>query len=282
MTKPLREPEPTNWPDEETEVAPPMWMALSEPARAMVDVSALIAAAPWLSVAPPGDGHPVLVLPGLMANDISTMLLRNFLEMLDYRVHPWHMGRNVGPTANVVAELPAAVERIAERNRSKVSVIGWSLGGIYARSVAQWRPHFVRQVITLGSPYRLSDAGIHSTRASAQFQKFSHLHVIDEGDVPSTRLSSARLSMPATSIYSKLDGIVPWQRCIEPEGPISENIRVHASHIGLGFDPLTLWAIADRLAQPPGEWAPFRPSLPLRMLYPPVDKVAVEPPLQSV
>lgn len=249
---------------------PAVVLAATEPVRAAVDFNGFIASLPWLAAAPRGDGHAVLVLPGLMASDSSTMVLRNYLELLGYRAYGWHLGRNVGPTAGVVAELPAAVDRISRRNRCRITVIGWSLGGIYARNMAQQRAERIRQVITLGSPYRYSEA--RTMRAHRVFERYSHLHALtDEGERPSAKLSSQPTVMPSTSIYSKLDGVVPWQQCIEPMDELSENIRVHASHIGLGVDPLTLWAIADRLAQSEDAWARFQPPFPLSVLYPKPD-----------
>lgn len=249
---------------------PHMALALTEPVRALVEFNTMLASVPWLATAPRGDGHALFVLPGLMASDSSTIVLRNYLELLGYRVYGWHLGRNVGPTAGVVAELPAAVDRISKRNRCRISIVGWSLGGIYARNLSQQRPDQIRQVITLGSPYKYAVG--RTSRAHGTFERFSHLHALtDEGEPPSTKLSSQTTPMPSTSVYSKLDGVVSWQQCIEPMDEMSENIRVHASHIGMGVDPLTLWAIADRLAQPEGEWRRFTPPLWLRPLYPQPD-----------
>lgn len=216
-----------------------------------------------------GDGHAVLVLPGMMASDTSTQMLRSYLSILGYRVYGWDLGRNIGPTRAVVHELPAALERIAQSSSGKVSLVGWSLGGIYARNLAQRRPSDVRQVITLGSPYRLTRPG--RSHADAMFRRYSHLHAA-EGLVPNSRLSGKRLKVPATSIYSKWDGIVAWESCIEPPSPISENVQVRASHFGLGFDAYTFWMIADRLAQPSDTWRPFTPPLPLRPFFPSADK----------
>jgi hypothetical protein len=122
----------------------------------------------------------------------------------------------------------------------------------------------VRQVITLGSPFGLIR---HSqTRASGAFHRFAHLHV-EHRNVP---LESEKLPLPvpATSIYSHLDGIVHWQTCLNTPGGQCENVAVHASHLGLGHHPAAIWAIADRLAQPEGTWQPFRPPAFLRPAFP--------------
>ncbi len=74
--------------------------------------------------------------------------------------------------------------------------------------------------------------------------------------------------MPATSIYSHYDGIVHWQTCLDTPGERCENIAVMASHLGLGHHPASIWAVADRLAQPEGTWKPFQAPLFLRPAFP--------------
>ncbi|QTH38629.1 triacylglycerol lipase [Yimella sp. cx-51] len=234
--------------------------------RAALGVQLMLASVPLLPKTAVGDGHPVLVLPGLSANDTSTLALRQFLRLRGFRPYAWHLGRNVGPTAAVRAELPVALQRIARRNRSKVSIIGWSLGGIYARQLAHEFPDSVRQVITLATPYRLQR--FDQSRADSIYTRFRHLHAVDETQTTATGRSAFPLSVPTTSIYSREDGIVAWQHCIEPPTDHSENIRVCSSHLSIGFDPHVLFAIADRLAQPEGDWQPFRPPSLLRPFFP--------------
>src|SRR5260370_28095154 len=130
---------------------------LTEPVRAAADLAGLLVAAPWLATAPRGDGHGVLVLPGLLASDASTLPLRGFLSWLGYDVRGWNLGRNEGPTEEVLAGLPRALLAHARRTGRPVSVIGWSLGGIYARELARRQPKHVRRVITLGSPFAMQD-----------------------------------------------------------------------------------------------------------------------------
>lgn len=259
------------WPSGVDEAAdkPSFVLTASEAARVVVAVDAWLLAYPWLRRAPRGDGHPVLVLPGLMAGDASTLALRHILRRLNYRPYKWHLGRNVGPTPAVRAELPAAIERIARRNRSTVSLVGWSMGGIYARELAHRNPDSVRQVITLASPYRIRHAG--QSRADSAFTRYSHLHVWEGGREQVSGTIRRPLTVPSTSIYSRLDGIVPWQHCIEPVGAQAENIRVRSSHLGIGFDPHVLWAVVDRLSQAEGQWSPFDPPRLLTPFFPPPD-----------
>jgi len=238
---------------------------LTEPARGLVDLAALLAAAPWLATAPRGDGHGVLALPGLLASDTSTLALRGFLSWLGYDVRGWELGRNRGPTEEVLAGLPEALLAHAKRTRGPVSLVGWSLGGIYAREMVRRHPPQIRQVITLGSPFARHDP--RQNRAHGPYQRFSHLHA-DGSQVPTPEERARPIGVPSTAVYSRLDGVVPWPACTEPETELHQNVEVRCSHIGFGFDPATLWLIAARLAVPPGQHRPFRPPLLLRPLYP--------------
>jgi pimeloyl-ACP methyl ester carboxylesterase len=244
--------------------APPWSLSLTDPGRAAVEFGLLVGARPLWRTLPVGDGHPVLVLPGLLAGDGSTWALRRTLRRLGYRVHGWRLGRNIGPTARAVSGMADRLDHLCSRYGTPVSVIGWSLGGIYARAMARRSPSSVRQVITLGTPFRLVDR--NQSRASAAFERFSHLHV-ERATVP-LDLETEPLPVPATSIYSRLDGVVSWQACLDLRSPRAENISVIGSHFGYGHNPAVIWAIADRLAQPVGKWTPFRPPAVLRPLFP--------------
>jgi pimeloyl-ACP methyl ester carboxylesterase len=241
-----------------------MRLLLTEPARGLADLAALPLAAPFLSFAPRGDGHGVLVLPGLLASDNSTLLLRRFLRMLGYQVSGWSLGRNVGPTDEVLDGLPARLSGLAGQAGGPVSVIGWSLGGIYARELARQRPALVRQVITLGSPFALADG--RQSHADRAYQRHSAQHA--SARVPSREDVGRPIDVPSTAVYSRRDGIVAWQACIEPETGLHRNVEVRCAHLGFGVDPATLWLIADRLAAPAGQAREFRPPAALRSLYP--------------
>jgi pimeloyl-ACP methyl ester carboxylesterase len=244
---------------------PNVGLFLTDFPRALGDYGMYVAAAPFLRRAPRGDGHPVLVLPGLMAADSSTRTLRGYLRRLGYHVHGWRLGRNVGPTPEAVRGMGARLDDLLQRHGRKVSVIGWSLGGLYAREIARLRPHDVRQVITLGSPFRMKDPG--ESRASRTYRRFARRHV-DRGSLPSAEQAAMPLPVPATSIYTRLDGIVSWRACLDEVGPRSENVAVVGSHVGLGHNPAVLWVIADRLAQPEGSWLPFVPPRLARQWFP--------------
>jgi pimeloyl-ACP methyl ester carboxylesterase len=243
---------------------PALPLYLSEPGRAVADYGLYLAARPLVASLPRGDGHPVLVLPGLLADDVSTRALRSVLRRLDYRVHGWGLGRNIGPTAACVTGMRDKIDYLNDRYGRPVSLIGWSLGGIFARDLARRSPGSVRQVITLGSPFRIARQS--QTRAARVFERFSHLHV--EHRTFPLEHDAEPLPVPATSIYSHFDGIVHWQTCLDVPGERCENIAVMASHLGLGHHPASIWAIADRLAQPEGAWQPFKAPLFLRPAFP--------------
>ncbi len=164
------------------------------------------------------------------------------------------------------AKAAAVAERLAElheRYQRKVSVIGWSLGGVYARELARLAPAQVRSVITLGSPF----AG--DPRASNARQIYESVSQRGSDDPHPWRAHMKEPPpVPATAIYSRSDGIVAWQGCLEREGPQTENIEVEGSHSGLGHNPVVLYAIADRLAQPEGGWRPFERVGLRRLIYP--------------
>jgi pimeloyl-ACP methyl ester carboxylesterase len=247
---------------------PATGLLLTEPIRGLADLTALLLATPALLAAPRGDGHGVLVFPGLLAGDTSTVPLRAFLRWLGYDVRGWDLGRNRGPTETVLAGLPSTVLDHSERTGRPVSLIGWSLGGIYAREMARRHPRTVRQVITLGSPYALRDPS--QTYAHGPYQRFSSRHAPDR-KLPSREQQARPVSVPSTSVYSRWDGVVAWQTCIEPETALHQNVEVRCSHLGFGVDPATLWLIADRLGVPDqgsGQRVPFRPPLAPRPLYP--------------
>ena len=246
--------------------APPLWMTVLE-SRAALEYINWRLLRPVLRRLPTGDTHSVLVLPGFGAADRSTAQLRWLLRDLGYRTYGWRLGINLGPTREIVDGLDKRIARIRTSNNNQpITVIGWSLGGIYARVLARKDPQHFRQVITMGSPFRtrLGDR----TAVSGLWDSLQPLH---DPSFFASFLNDERppLHVPTTSIYSRSDGVVSWRLCLEQKSPIAENVEIVGSHSGMGFNTAVALVIADRLSQPEGHWARFRPPLWLRALYPP-------------
>lgn len=230
--------------------------------RSLVELSAFGAALPFLKRAPSGDGHPVMVLPGFLASDMSTKPIRSFLKRKGYQSHGWKLGRNLG--THIVGGEQVLSDKLINRvielsviHDAKVSLVGWSLGGILARELARIIPDCVRQVITLGSPFN----GPHGSSPAAEglFELIngkvaqSNPEVLQQMFVPPP--------VPSSALYSKTDGVAHWQACInhqiEPHHQ-AENIQVRGSHTGLGHNPQVVWIIANRLAQAESNWQPYK------------------------
>jgi esterase/lipase len=206
---------------------------------------------------PVGDGHPVVVYPGLGGGAMTTAHLRHFLKDSGFTVHDWAGGVNTGPEHFFDDWLGTFEQRVRVLRREhgrKVSLIGWSLGGVYAREIAKRCPECVRQVITLGTPFGSLGDGNHAGTIYKVVNR-------DKATQLTPQLQ-ARLRacppVPTTSIYSKTDGIVSWRGCIQKRSGISENVEVSASHLGMGTHPEVLRIVANRLAQPEGQWRPWR------------------------
>ncbi len=232
---------------------PSTWLMAME-LRAPWEFGAVLPAWPALMRAPVGDGHPVIVFPGLSASDASTYPLRSYLQRLGYVVSGWNQGFNFGPRAGVLRFAREQVQEEVDRTGLKASLIGWSLGGIYARELAKLMPDQVRSVITLGTPF----AGNHTSTNAWRLYAFASGRDIQRETTQYELPAAPR--MPTSSIFSRTDGVVSWKAsqqapCIV--NPHTENIEVLASHVGLGLNPATWWALADRLAQPEGHWKRF-------------------------
>jgi pimeloyl-ACP methyl ester carboxylesterase len=246
---------------------PSLGLLLAE-ARGLLEFNASLLLSPLLMQAPRGDGHPVLALPGFLASDLSMAPMRRYLGALGYDAQAWRMGRNLGGLGRMREALRARLVDIHGATGRKVSLVGWSLGGVYARDLALQEPDMVRCVITLGSPFANDVRATNATRlyemlSGERAEDFAELREAIAGDLP----------VPATSIYSRGDGVVNWRTCLLRPNDRAENIEVlFASHIGLGVNPAALWAVADRLAQREGEFRPFDRAGPFAIAYPPPEQ----------
>ncbi len=235
------------------DITPPHPLWLMAEGRGFLELGLFFATRPFLKARlPRGEGQPVLVLPGLAASDMSTAPMRGLMRELNFSAHPWKLGRNMGLRSGLIAAMKARIDDLYARyGGRKVTLVGWSLGGTFARELAKMMPDKVRQVITLGSPFSRAATSSNARRAYewASGEK-PERHDLFEG-LP------APPPVPTTSIYSRTDGIVAWQASRNAPGAEVENIEVPGSHIGLGHNPLALYALFDRMAQKEGAWTPF-------------------------
>lgn len=244
---------------------PSRLLMMAEPSRAMGELASFYAMRPFMGMLPKGDGHGVLVLPGFMASDYSTAPLRRLLADLGYDAVGWNLGRNVRVDQARIEAMLACVERLYERTGRPVSIVGWSLGGVFARELAKIAPDKVRLVISLGSP--ISDDRKH-TNATRLFEYLNgkEPEVMKSGNF---RELAKAPPVPTTSILTRSDGVVHWRGSIQTEDhEACENIEVVASHCGLGVNPAAVYAIADRLAQGEGEWEPFKARGLASLMFP--------------
>ncbi len=245
------------------DIAPPPALLLALEPRGFFSFAWLIAAAPFLATAPRGAPQAVIVLPGLGATDRSTAAIRAYLKYLGYEAHGWNRGRNVRAAGADLPAVAAQIRSLRVATETPVSFVGWSRGGIIAREAARMVPGAVRMVVTLGSPFAAPEA----SNAGAVWRRLTG-EAFPAPTPAQLRTLAAPMPVPCTSIYSRSDGVVAWRACRQEEGPRSENVEVRGAHIGLGFNPAALWVIADRLAQPLGTWAPFRPGGPVAAFFP--------------
>lgn len=200
---------------------------------------------------PRGDGHPVIVYPGLLGSDLSTQALRSRLAGLGYDVHGWGLGQNLGLRPDTLSEIRSQLVAVTRAAGRPASLFGWSLGGLFAREVAKRRPDCVRLVITAGTPCM---GDLHATNAWRTYERLNR-HAIDD---PPIDIDLETLPpVPVTSIYSEEDGIVSPGCADIGCGARHETIRVDSTHIGLVWSAEVLAIAADRLAQGEGEWAPY-------------------------
>ncbi len=240
--------------------------------RALGEMALLPSSLPLLAQAPHGDGHPVLLLPGFMGDESSLVALKTFLKNRGYDVQTWGFGRNVGFQSKHAQAVEQKIRHLHHTSGRTVSLVGWSLGGVFALYGAHQAPECVRGVITLGSPVNVDPEGSRSPAlVKAMYRIVAHRMGPDAHALqPRAKKLRERqpLPLPMSCLYSLTDGVVPPQEAtIDGDPARHENIRVPGSHTGLGFNPLVLCIVADRLAQPEGAWAPFKPAGLLGSIY---------------
>jgi hypothetical protein len=242
---------------------PPLLNTLIEVPRTLIELGTLAVMLPALAALPRGDGHPVLVLPGFMAGDESTYILRQYLTFMGYKALPWKLGRNTGKPEILEFKLDERLQEICEKYEGKVSLIGQSLGGVFARELARRHSEKVKQVITLGSPFSVGESGSVNSLVTRLFEHQSGMSVKAMRERFDVSDQDKAPSVPMTAIFSKGDGIVNWRACRElASGMKVQNIEVRGSHCGMAFNPAIYYIIRNRLSQNEDAWEKYhRPGI---------------------
>jgi pimeloyl-ACP methyl ester carboxylesterase len=230
-----------------------------------LELTMFLATSPLLGMLAPVNPHPVLVLPGFMGDDLSTLQLRALINGWGYQAFGWGARANPGPTPEALATVERRLTGLFAEVGEKISIVGWSAGGRYARHLAREHPEKVRQVITLATPLQFR-MGIDRSSISFIVDQVKHRFDPEFGRIPENELGV--LPVPATSIYSRMDGVVPWRSCLDVVDDTHENVEIFASHVGIGFSPSAVYVIADRLSQPEGSRRPFTIPDRLARFYP--------------
>ena len=247
----------------EAAIPPPAaGLALTEAHRAALEYGSLMLSRGWLSLMPRGDGHGVVLLPGFLGDDGYNAPLGRYLDKLGYCSSGWMQGRNLGPREGILESTVEHIVGHAEKTGGKVTLIGHSLGGIYARELAKEVPDQVRQVISLGSPFGHGrDTGSYPRRL------FSALNPDEQVQIDQHQLAEPP-PVPTTAVFSKGDGVCNWRTCYQQgKHEQAQNVQVWGSHCGLTINPMVWFLLADRLAQAEDDWKPFRSSQWARLFY---------------
>ena len=242
---------------------PSMLNSVWEVPRTLFEMAGLVATFPLLGSLPRGDGHPVLVLPGFLAGDESTLVLRRYLRSMGYHSLPWSMGRNTGRPEFIQKLLPERLLGLSDELGTGISIIGQSLGGVFGRELARLYPDRVRQVITLGSPFAIRHSNTTMPLIRRLFEQSTGMGVEAMRELLVAMDPGVSPPVPLTAIYSKGDGVVNWRVCREArEDHQTQNIEVFGSHCGMAFNPAIYYIIADRLSQPEDSWQKFESRWP--------------------
>lgn len=225
------------------EIIPPQGRTLGEVARLARGLATLPATFATARRRPRGGGHPVLVVPGFMTGDGSTLALRRYLRRLDYRAEPWGLGRNTGQVRALTDQLVGHLER-RHAEVGKLRLVGWSLGGVLSREAARQRPDLVDRIVTMGTPVI---GGPKYTLAADHYRKQGL--DLDQIEAEVREANATRLPVPVTAIYSRRDGVVAWRACLDDNAANDVTyVEVRAGHAELGFSGEVLRAIAHALA----------------------------------
>lgn len=226
-----------------TQLKPPALATMFNEVFTAFELPKLLFRAPELSRLKTNKPRKIIVMPGFGANDFSTIPIRSYLSSMGHQVQGWNRGLNIKDVEETLHELVEDIEKRTRDAAMPIVLVGWSLGGYLAREVARDLPDRVEQVFTLGSPII----------GGPKYTQLAPLYRAQEMDLDwieqaiAKREDDAQLTTPITAIYSKTDGVVAWQACIDKKSPNVEHIEVNASHIGLGISADSFKIIGAKL-----------------------------------
>ncbi len=241
------------------------------------EFTAKVFSEPYLrSVVRKGDGKtPVMTLPGFTGPEVSMQPLNTFLNNNGYVTKHWGLGvnrgvRNMEHMETISSLLGTNVQRMADKHKRKVALIGQSLGGVFARELARRFPDYIDRVITLGSPTNFDESGRNVNAMVARVMAFYTGRPVEdllrEVQELNFNMSEPPAGVPVVSIFSPYDGVapeattrIPREFLLAKDGTPRENVKIVCSHCGMGVNPLVLLAVADRLAEDKTNWVPFDP-----------------------
>lgn len=201
----------------------------------------LLLKAPAMARQQRGDGRPVVVIPGFGTSDAATFVVRGYLSRLGYECSGWGLGVNNGEVEQQLDQTLTSLH--ARFDGQPIALVAWSLGGVIARECARDAPGIIERVITFGTPlYGPRHTSTTMARRSPRR---------DEIEAQIIERSTRPIERPVTAIYSRNDGVVAWEACVDPD-PNTVNVEVTSSHFGLGLDPDVLGVVAETL----GDTAP--------------------------
>ncbi len=203
------------------DLPPSAWFGWSEVAW---HIPRLLAGLGPLGPRGPENGPPVLVIPGFLASDRTTMDLRRALARAGWRAHPWLLGTNRGAKKDMMEALVGRLEGIYDGR--PILVVGWSLGGIFARELACRYPQMIRGVVTLGSPF----SGDLKTNTNVR-ELYEWVAGHDVNQPPFERLN-AKPPVPTLALWSRKDGIVAPSAARGQAGEVDKSVEIDTRHMG--------------------------------------------------
>ncbi len=228
------------------EISPPGPMLQLLEGRAGAEAGRLMLALPLIRMqAKKGSGEPVLVLPGFMADDHSTFILRQYLKSIGYVTYPWGLGVNRKRMLDFLPPIEQQVRNLVDQHQQKVNLVGWSRGGILAREIARDHPDLIDRVITIGSPVK---GGVSISSIGPLVRRETGLTSHELSSMLKLR-QQTKIKVPIRAIYSKLDGIVAWKACIDDINDDVEHFEIRGSHVGMGSNVEVFKLLSKLLAE---------------------------------